>query len=127
MFRKAAFLVIILIAAMDSSAQIGSPPTAPQASQAAQIQLSGRSPQGGAVTAIQSSIPGTTTSVNTINPSIQVQGPYTGSALSPLPFDGKLSLRDAVDRGLAYNLGAVGLNEILSQARGQNKVTRSAV
>src|SRR5262249_40778602 len=98
-------------------------------SQAAPLPLSGRNPQGGSVTAIQSAVPGTTTSVNTINPSLQVQGPYTGSTSSTSfrSFDGKLSLRDAVERGLGFNLGAVGVNEILRQAHGQDRVSRSAL
>jgi outer membrane protein TolC len=38
-----------------------------------------------------------------------------------------LSLREAIERGLAFNLGPVGLNEILLQARGQKKVSRSVL
>ncbi|PYS52809.1 MAG: TolC family protein [Acidobacteria bacterium] len=129
MIRNTAFLIVVLAVAVDAFPQIGPPPSLPQGSQAAPLPLSGRSPQGGSVTAIQSAVPGTTTSVNTINPSIQVQGPYAGStpSTSALPFDGKLSLRDAIERGLRYNLGPVGLNEILRQARGQDKVSRSAL
>src|SRR5262249_9153120 len=68
-------------------------------------------------------------SVDTINSSVLVQGPYTGSAssTSALPFDGKLSLRNAIERGIGYNLGPVGVNEIVRQARGQDKVIRSTV
>ena len=129
MFRNAAFFIFILACASPSFAQLGAPQSSPQGSQAAAINLSGRNPQGGSVTAIQSPVPGTTTSVNTINPSVQVQGPYIGSASSTaaIPFSGKLSLREAIERGIAYNLGPVGLNEILRQARGQKKVSRSAL
>jgi outer membrane protein TolC len=58
-----------------------------------------------------------------------VQGPYAGSAssISKSPFSGKLSLRDAVERGLAYNLGSVGLNNAVRQARGQARVARSSL
>ena len=42
-------------------------------------------------------------------------------------FNGKLSLRDAIERGVAYNLGPASLNEIQRQARGQQKVSRSAL
>ncbi len=126
---RSTVILIILVAAGNASAQVGLPPAPPQQNQAIQLPLSGRSPQGGSVAAIQSPVPGTTTSVNTINPSIQVQGPYAGSTSSTatIPFDGKLSLRDAIERGLGYNLGPVGLNEILRQARGQDKVTRSSI
>src|SRR5919198_1310686 len=80
MIRNTVLLVIIFTCgAVDVFPQIG-PPTSPsQGSQAAQLPLSGRNQQAGSVTAIQSPVPGTTTSVNTINPSIQVQGPYAGS------------------------------------------------
>lgn len=129
MIRNTTFIIVILLAAVDSFAQIIPAPSPAEATRAAQLPLSGRSPQGGAVTATQAPVPGTTTSVNTINPAIQVQGPYTGSTSSTtaLPFDGKLSLASAIERGLGYNLGPLGLNEILRQARGQNKVIRSTV
>jgi outer membrane protein TolC len=97
--------------------------------QANQVPLSGRTGQSGSVTAAQSPVAGTTNSVNTINPSIQTAGPYTGSALSTakMPFSGKLSLREAVARGLEYNLGAVGLTLAMRQAHGQAQVVRSAL
>jgi len=97
--------------------------------QANQVPLSGRTGQAGSVTAAQSPVAGTTNSVNTINPSIQTAGPYTGSELSTakMPFSGKLSLREAVARGLEYNLGAVGLTLAMRQAHGQAQVVRSAL
>ena len=81
------------------------------------------------MTATQSAIPGTTTSVNTLNTNLQVQGPYAGSADSTgkIPFSGKLSLREAIDRGLAYNLGAVDLAQSVRQAQGASRVARSAL
>src|SRR5215470_17009394 len=129
MIRNAVFFIIIFGVTTDAFSQIGPQPSAPSASQAVPLPLSPRNQQGGSVTAVQSPIPGITTTVNTINPSTQVQGPYAGSASSTsgLPFDGKLSLRDAIERGLGYNLGPVGLNEALLQARGLDKVTRSTV
>src|SRR5262245_21101507 len=129
MIRNAVFFIIIFGITTDAFSQIGPQPSPPSVSQAVPLPLSPRNQQGGSVTAVQSPIPGITTTVNTINPSIQVQGPYAGSASSTsgLPFDGKLSLRDAIERGLGYNLGPVGLNEALLQARGLDKVTRSTV
>jgi outer membrane protein TolC len=87
------------------------------------------SAQTGSVTAAQLPVPGTTTSVNTLNPTIQIQGPFAGSASSTdaMPFAGRLSLRDAVQRGLAYNLGAISLSEGTHQADGQARVARSAL
>ena len=100
-----------------------------QRTQTTQLPLSGRSGQNGSATAIEAPIAGTTNSVNTINPSVQVQGPYTGSSPSTgkQPFTGKLSLREAVDRGLSYNLGAMNLNNAVRQAQGQSQIARSSL
>src|SRR5262245_14828878 len=119
MIRNTALLVVLLAVASDAFSQLGQPPSSPIGTQAIQLPLSGRSSRGGSVSAVQLPVPGTTTSVNTINSSVLVQGPYTGSATSTSarPFNGKLSFQEAVERGLAYNLGPVGLNEMLRQAR----------
>ena len=100
-----------------------------QGAQANPLPLSGKSGQSGSVSVTQSPVPGTTTSVNTINPVVQVQGPFAGSALSiaKMPFSGKLSLREALQRGLGYNLGATGLSQAVRQARGQSRGVRSAL
>jgi outer membrane protein TolC len=101
----------------------------PQHAQAAQLPLSGRAGNSGSVTAVEAPIAGTTNSVTTINPSVQIQGPFTGSSSSTakLPFAGKLSLRDAVERGLNFNLGAANLNRTVRQAQGQSEIARSAL
>src|SRR5262249_53358302 len=77
----------------------------------------------------QQPVPGTTNSVNTINPSIQVVGPFTGStsSIARIPFSGRLSLREAVQRAVAYNLGAVGFTQAVRQAHGESKGARSAL
>jgi len=110
-------------------AQFG--PAAPSggSSQAAQLPLSGRGGQSGGATATQTTTPGATTSVNTLNPAIQVQGAYTGSANSTaaMPFSGKLSLREAIQRGLSYNLGAIGQTQATRQAQAFGHVARSAL
>lgn len=113
--------------ALGASAQVGSSP--PPATQATPLPLSGRSTQGGGVAATQSPVPSTTTSVNTLNPTVSVQGAYTGSAQSnvQMPFSGKLSLADAVERGIRYNLGAVGMAQAVFQAHGQARAARSAL
>jgi len=127
MIRSSALLIIlILIVAIEALAQLGQQ-SPPQGTQAIPLPVSPRNQQGGSVTAIQAPVPGTTTSVNTINPSILVQGPYTGSTSSAVPFDGKLSLQEAIERALENNLGPVGLSDMLRQARGQNKVIRSTL
>jgi outer membrane protein TolC len=122
-------LIVFLLFPLTVFAQTPSSGTQSQPAQAAQLPLSGRNPQGGSVTTTQTAIPGTTNSINTINPTVQVQGPFTGSTSSVArrPFSGRLSLREAVDRALEFNLGAVGLTEAVRQARGQSKIARSAL
>jgi len=44
-----------------------------------------------------------------------------------MPFSGKLSLREAIARGLNYNLGTVGQSNAVRQAEGQSQVARSAL
>ena len=116
----------VLWFALGSILQAQAPP--PQGTPAAQLPLSGRGGQGGSVNTVQTPVPGVTSSVNTLNTSVQVQGPYAGSvAGSAKPFSGKLSLREAVGRGLEYNLGTEGLTQAMRQARGQARVARSSL
>jgi hypothetical protein len=93
------------------------------------LPLSGRPEGSGSVSSTQTAIPGTTTSVNTLNPAIQVQGPYAGSAngADRAPFSGKLNLRESIQRGIAYNLGAIGLSQAVREAHGQSRVARSVL
>ena len=120
-------VVQVLFSLTSAWAQVGAPP--PPATQATTLPLSGRSGQAGGVVATESPVPGTTTSVNTVNPTVSVQGDYAGSenGASRTPFSGKLSLTDAIQRGLRYNLGAVGTAEAVLQARSQARGARSAL
>jgi outer membrane protein TolC len=122
---------VFLLALLETtaSAQFGPAGGQSAGAQANQVPLSGRTGQSGSVTTSQAPIAGTTNSVNTINPSIQTAGPYTGSELSTskMPFSGRLSLREAVARGLEYNLGSVGLSLAMRQAHGQTLSVRSAL
>jgi len=124
-------IILALITFCSSSnvfAQLGQARSQSGAPQANQLPLSGRTSQTGSVTTSESAVPGTTTSVNTINPTVQVQGPFAGSISSArIPFTGRLSLRDAVQRAIEFNLGAVGLNDAVQQARGQKRSVRSAL
>jgi outer membrane protein TolC len=127
-----ALIVVILILLFAPAVFAQAPATGtqqPQPAQATQLPLSGRSTQGGSVTATQTASPGTTNSINTINSTVQVQGPFNGSTSSTakLPFSGRLSLREAVDRAVEFNLGPVGLNAAVQQARGQTKIARSVL
>ncbi|MDE1162282.1 MAG: TolC family protein [Acidobacteriaceae bacterium] len=110
-------------------AQLSSSGSATQGSLANQLPLRGTDAQGGSVTATQAPIAGTTTSVNTLNTSVQASGPYAGSIRSTAktPFTGTLSFLDAVQRGLDFNLGAEGMAQAMRQAQGQAKVARSAL
>jgi outer membrane protein TolC len=108
----------------------GAPPAgAAGPAQAAPLPLSGRSGQSGAVTASEAPVPGATASVDTLNPSIQVQGSFAGSipGTARQPFAGKLGLREAIQRGLEYNLGAVGMSQAVRLARGQSAAARAAL
>src|SRR6185369_2067230 len=83
--------------------------------------LSGRIPSG-SVTSGQATTPVTGTgSVNSLNSTVQIQGPFQGSiptgtrTKEPLP----LSLEESIRRGLAYNLGTIGAEHTEREARAQ--------
>nr|AQQ75150.1 hypothetical protein [uncultured bacterium] len=124
------FVLVILACPSQAVAQFrpaGGQTAEAQGSRANQLPLSGRSGQEGSVTVTQAPTPGTTTSVNTINPTIQTQGPFSGSVFGAAraPFSGRLSLREAVERGIAFNLGAVGLTNAVEASRAQRQIVRS--
>ena len=93
------------------------------------LPASGRNNQNGSVSTAEQPVPGTTSSVNTLNPTLQISGPYTGSTPSTpaIRFTGKLSLAEALQRGLAYNLGAIGMAQSVRQTGAQVRVARSAL
>ncbi|MBV9302644.1 MAG: TolC family protein [Acidobacteriaceae bacterium] len=127
--RRARFLIIIFSAPACAFGQLGGPPAPSQGTLANQLSLSGRTAQSGSVNATQTPVPGTTASVNTLNASVQSSGAFAGSVISlaKLPFSGKLSFREAIERGVVYNLGAVGMATALRQSQGQARVVRSAL
>ena len=86
-------LLLILILAVAAPAAAQSPPAGDR----------------GSVSTVLLPVPGTTTSVDSLAPSVVVQGPFAGSAssLAAVPFNGRLSLREAIARGLQFNLGAM--------------------
>ena len=92
-----------------------------------QVALSARTAQSGTVTSQQAPVPGTTQSVNTLNSTVLTTGSYSQSVLSGKPLTGPLSLKEAVRRGLDYNLGAVGLSNASMAAHGQMRVARSTL
>src|SRR5260370_33361674 len=113
-------LSLLIFLSTPSAGQIGAPQSPGQLPRAQPVPLSGK-PQIGSVTPEQTPTPGATNSVNTINPSVQIQGAYqgsvpTGTATStPLA----LSLADAVKRGIQYNLGSLTASDATRQAPAQ--------
>src|SRR5258707_7525965 len=130
-FRGASSLAALaLLFVAPVFAQLGAPAGTAQGTQAAQLSLSGRTAQsGGSVKTSEAPAPSTTATVNTLSPSVQVQGAYAGSTpgVAKMPFNGKLGLRDAILRGLAFNLGETGATQSLRQAQGQSKVALSSL
>ena len=123
-------LAAALLFAAPAFAQLGPPPGQSQGTQAVQLPLSGRTAQtSGSVKTSEAPAPSTTATVNTLSPSVQVQGAYAGSTpgVANMPFNGKLGLREAIQRGLAYNLGQTGATQALRQAEGQSKAARSSL
>src|SRR6202453_4820154 len=87
-----------------------------------QVSPSGRAQSGSTVQAEQSSSGnGGSSSVNTVNSTIQVTGPYQGSIPDPNAPHGPLTLNiaDAIGRGLRFNLGSVSANASVKQLRGE--------
>lgn len=95
--------------------------------QPALVPLSGRTLQGGSVVPSQTPVGGGS-GIDAVAPSIQVQGAFAGSTRDVRrPLAGPLTLLDAVQRGLEYNLGTANLGQAVEQARGQQSVARSAL
>lgn len=95
---------------------------AAQSSQASQLPLSGRTAQtSGTVGTQQSTSQGTGTGASVVQPSLQVNGSFNGSAPGPElpPGDVKLSLAEAVKRGLEVNLGSITADSSSRTARAQ--------
>ena len=92
-----------------------------QTPQAQQVPLSGRTQGGGSVVAQQSASASTTSSVNTVNTTITVQGAYQGSVPGVAEGDGPISLTlaDAIVRGLRYNLAGLDSAASARQQRAQ--------
>jgi outer membrane protein TolC len=82
--------------------------------------------QGGSVTSGQESAAATaSSSVNTLNSSVQIQGAFQGSVATGVPTNELLllPLDEAVRRGLAYNLGMIGAEHTEREARSQRLST----
>ena len=122
-------IILVFLLACGASAFAQAPAPAPPPASANILPASGRNLQGGSVGATEQPVPGTTTSVNTLNPTVNISGPYTGSMRSTtaIPFSGKLSMNEALQRALTYNLGSVGLTQTVRQNSAQVKSALSAL
>ncbi len=108
----------------------GQGPQTGSGTRAAQLPLSGRQ-QGGA-SVQQSATPSATSSVNTLNTQVNVQGAYAGSVVdpnAPSPSAGSfvLTLTEAIRRGLEFNLGKIGADAASRQAQAQRISARSSL
>jgi outer membrane protein TolC len=87
-----------------------------------QLPSSGRGLQSGSVSTTQSTVnAGGQNTVNLINGSVNIQGPYQGSVPSGVATGASitLSLQEALQGALNYNLGVVNVTEGVRQARAQ--------
>lgn len=124
-----AVLLACIAVAFPAAAQFPVP-QAQQSTPPVQLPLSGRTAQtNGSVTTAETSVPGVTTSVDTLNLNVQVQGQYAGSTLgiAKMPFNGKLGFQEAILRALAFNLGQTGVTQALRQAQGQARTSLSSL
>ena len=97
----------------------------PPGARATPLPLSGRTAQPGSVTVVQTTNPGGE-SVNTLNSTVSRR--VLTRAACPHPNRRRAArdfARDAVARGIKTNLGAVGFQQSLRQAKGQTTVARS--
>jgi outer membrane protein TolC len=95
------------------------PGAAGQSAGAVQLPASGRMDTGGSVSNQQTTSQASGPSV--VQPSLNVSGDYAGSIMGPPvpPAPLKLSLADAVERGLRFNLGVITAGTSSAEARAQ--------
>ena len=124
--RRTTAAVLLFLAAVAGSGW-GQSSQPASGTRATQLPLSGR--QQGGTSIQQSATPSSTSSVNTLNTQVNVQGGYAGSVLDPNAPAGSISLTlaDAVRRGLQFNLGKVGADAASQQAQAQRIVARSSL
>lgn len=95
-----------------------------------QIPLSGRPVPANPVVVDQRTAQGTSgNSVNLLDSTVTIQGPYLGSVAMGKATPGVLGLQldDALKMGLRANLGALSQGAAVTQAQGQRLVARSAL
>ena len=111
--------------AQGSSSSSSSSSSAPKAQQ---LTPSGRTQSGSDnVQVQQSATQSTSSSVDTVTSTVQVTGEYQGSIPDPNAPPGPLTLTiaDAVQRGLRFNLGGISANSTVRQLRGERLASLS--
>jgi len=90
-----------------------------QSTRALQLPLSANTESGASVQ--QSATPSMSSSVNTINTQVRVQGSYNGSTLDSTAPNGAVTLTfaEAIRRALEFNLGKIGADAASLQAQAQ--------
>jgi outer membrane protein TolC len=126
--RCVAAAALVQVCASVALAQ-GQSSSGSQTPKAQQVQLSGRGQGGTTVTVQQSAAGSTSSSVNTLNPTVQVQGNYAGSIDAKIAGDGPVDLtfEQALHLGLTYNLGGIATDASARQLRAQRLSALSAL
>ncbi len=119
--RAAVLLLLTAAVGMGLGQQAGS------GTRAIQLPLSGTQQSG--VSEQQSATPAMSSTVNTLNTQVRVQGPYSGSVLDPNALVGPLTLTltEAMRRGLEFNLGKAGADAASQQAQARRIAVRSSL
>jgi outer membrane protein TolC len=119
--RRVVCIICTLVFCDSMRAQFGAPSASGETPRAQQLPISGRSPTGSVITLQSPSVSGGSASVNTVNPSVQIQGAYQGSTSHGAAGSQflALTLDDSIKRGLQYNLGTIGAGEAARQTRAQ--------
>ncbi len=116
-------VVFIALTVLCASSLAQQPSTSSSSSgpKAQQITPSGRTPGGSNVQVQQSTNGAASSSVDTVDTDIQVSGAYQGSIPDPNTPQGTITLTigDAIQRGLRFNLGTISANSSLRQLRGE--------
>ncbi len=121
-----AFITMALLCASSFAQQATTSSSAPKAQQ---VTPSGMTSTGSNVQVQQSANGAASSSVDTVNSSIQVSGAYQGSIPSPNIPQGPMTLTiaDAIQRGLRFNLGTVSAKSSVTQLRGERLAALSAM
>ncbi len=127
--RRTALLVGLCSAPVLHGQGAGGQGGAQQPSRAQQVPLSGRQGANTVVTQQSAIGGGAQSNTDTINTSVTAQGNYMASVLDPraIGTDLKLTLAEALRRGLQFNLGTVNAGNTLRQVRAERLAALSTL